>query len=113
MKRKACMMKKILCILVFAVILCVEAAAESAEYDSADLSEALVILKECGGEPDEEELQKLYSLGLSDEDIDGLTVINSLRKDKNDITPYIAAGAVIIILSAAAVVCVVLLKKKT
>lgn len=106
-------MKKFLCILVFAAVLCAGVSAGSAEYDSADLSEALVILRECGGEPDEEELQKLYGLGLTDEDIDGLTVINSLRKDKNDITPYIIAGSVIIVLSAAAVVCVVILKKKT
>ena len=56
-------MKKFLCILVFAVILCVGAAAESTEYDSADLSEALVILKECGGEPDEERIRDALSKG--------------------------------------------------
>ena len=105
-------MKKILVILIISALFCITACADYTEYDSKELSEAISILKDCGGEPDGEELQRLHGLGLTDEDIDGLAVVNSLRKDKNDIAPYIAVAVVITALSAAAVICVVKSRRK-
>ena len=105
-------MKKFLCILILTALFCTAVCADFSQFDSEELSEAISILKACDGEPDEKTLEKLYNLGLSDEDIDGLAVVNSLRKDENDITPYIATATVITALSAAAVICVVKSKKK-
>ena len=102
-------MKKTACILIIAAMLCV---GVTAGFEEKGLSEAVSLLQACGGEPDGETREKLYGLGLSDEDIDGLAVVNTLRKDKNDIAPYIAVAVVITALSAAAVVCVVRSKKK-
>ena len=101
-------MKKFLCILILTALLCTAVCADFSQFDSEELSEAISILIACDGKT----LEKLYNLGLSDEDIDGLAVVNSLRKDENDITPYIATATVITALSAAAVICVVKSKKK-
>ncbi len=105
-------MKKIITVLVIAAILCVFVSADFSEYSPDELSEAVSLLRSCGGEPDGETLEKLHGLGFTDEDIDGLSVVNSLRKDKNDFAPYIITAAVIAVLSAAAVVCVARSKKK-
>jgi len=101
-------MKKAVCILVTAVLLCI---GVSAGFEEKELNEAISLLKSCDGEPDGETREKLYGLGLSDEDIEGLAVVNTLRKDKNDIAPYIAVAVVITALSAAAVTCVIRSKK--
>ena len=98
-------MKKAVFILILALAfsVCVRASADC----GGDMSLALSIMEECGGEPGPEEIEKLRGLGLSDEDIDGLSLYNTLRKDREDPAPYVAVISAVAILCAAAVVCVV------
>ena len=105
-------MKRLLCVVTVLMILTVNAFAAATEYGSAELSEAISIMEECGGDPGQNELERLYGLGLSDEDIDGLTVVSSLRKDKIDFTPYIVIIAAAIMLSAAVICAVKLCREK-
>ena len=103
-------MKKILCALAAVLLLTLNVFAAVKEYGSAEMSEAISIMDECKGQPGKAELEQLYGLGLTDEDIDGLTVVSSLKKDKADITPYIVVAAALVVL-AVSVICAVRLCK--
>ena len=100
-------MKKAVCILIISVLLSVFAVGAAAELGSDEISCAVSIIEECDGKPEEEELKQLYGLGLSDEDINGLTVIESMRKDNSGIIVYVTVAAVIAALSAAAAILVI------
>ncbi|MBO4423672.1 MAG: hypothetical protein J5879_09545 [Clostridia bacterium] len=95
-----------------AALLCVTAAAAGSEYEREELSEAVSIMEECCGEPGPDELERLHGLGLTDEDIDGLSIVSTLRKDGRDPTPYVVISAAIAVLSAAAVICTVRLRRR-
>ena len=86
--------------------------AGAADADPSALSEALVIMDECGGEPGPGELEKLRGLGLDDSDIEGLEALNSMRKENGGAMPYVITASAVILLAAAAVVCTVAVRRK-
>ncbi len=45
------------------------------------LDEAINIMRECGNDPGEEDIARLHSLGLSDDDIEDLAAVSSLSAD--------------------------------
>ena len=89
------------------------ACAASDEHTPDEISEAMLLMNECGGEPGEEEIEKLHELGFEDEDIEGMSILNTMRKDKRVIAPYIIIAAAVILLSAAAVTSAVLIRRRS
>ena len=109
-------MKRIVLIILFLLAgsVCLPyACAASDEHTPDEISEAMLLMDECGGEPGEEELEKLRELGFEDEDIEGLSILNTMRKDKRVIAPYIMIAAAVILLFAAAVTSAVLIRGRS
>lgn len=94
------------------ILLTFGASAAVTEYGKDEVSEAISIMEECDGKPGQNELERLYELGFTDEDIEGFAIFNSLRKDKTDVTPYIVIIVTAVCLSAAVVSAAALCRSK-
>ena len=93
---------RIICVLICIAVALSVSVCTAAE--SADIDEAIRILRESGSEPDEEDIEKLRELGLSDKDIEDLLAVSSLSPDdpaKNVVIYIIIAFLIVAAVSVA------------